>query len=650
MRIICSPVLADADSEAIEEGYRARSDEEIASSLQDTIQGMLESATLAKPTKVLAALVAQGIIEFKIATLGDDSTGRHKRLFHDKVGVFRDDNGGDAQSDEVVFKGSMNETWAGLAMDGNLESVDVFVSWGDGREQERVQSEKEYFDKLWENKYDPVTVRDFPELPKNELVSTAEAVEWESLVDEIVEEIKVSKQESPDTGPSPRTPLPHQQDALDTWRDQGRRGVFEHATGSGKTFTALCAIREALKKDETPIIFVPSSDLLTQWRKELKTTNRDLEPKLLVCGDGHTSWREDGLLRSWTRPGSNPRIVLTTMQTAITDDFRALLDTGDHLFVVADEVHRIGSSQHQKILNFDSGPRLGLSATPRRAGDEEGTSAIMRYFEGVVEPPFTLNDAIKAGRLSPYFYHVHKTQLTPDEQEDWEHLTNKIIRKYRQLEASDNADPKSSESLKRLQIRRASIVKEARSKVDLAQQVIDHHYEPGDRWLVYCSELDQLSAVVNALHEKGRTVLEYHSKMSGDRDRTLDYFENDGGIIVSVKCLDEGVDIPNATHALILASSKNPREFIQRRGRVLRKSDNKNFAHVHDAVVLPHDTGVEAPVSNILKGELARAIKFGEDAEGAKSLADLREIAIETGIDLEEMSQSGFESDGVDNE
>jgi len=264
--------------------------------------------------------------------------------------------------------------------------------------------------------------------------------------------------------------------------------------------------------------------------------------------------------------------------------------------------------------------------------------------------PRLLSDAIGAGRLTPYFYHVHTVGLTPAEQEDWEKETKKIAEKYAQLKSKEDSDPGSSEYLKQLQIKRANIVKQAQNKIQLARQVMDRHYESNDRWLVYCADIEQLSAVSDVLRDEGYNVLEYHSKMDGDRDQTLRYFENNGGIIVSIKCLDEGIDIPNATHALILASSKNPREFIQRRGRVLRKSDNKNFAHVHDAIVLPHTTDVEASVANILEGELARAIKFGEDAVSAKSVADLREIAIEAGINYEEISKTGFEDDEVDND
>ena len=193
-------------------------------------------------------------------------------------------------------------------------------------------------------------------------------------------------------------------------------------------------------------------------------------------------------------------------------------------------------------------------------------------------------------------------------------------------------------------------MKQARNKVQLAKNVIDNHHEEGDRWLVYCSDLDQLSAVYDTLYNEGYEVLQYHSKMQGNREQTLKYFERKGGVIVSVKCLDEGIDIPNATHALILASSKNPREFIQRRGRVLRKSENKNFAHIHDAIVIPHSLREDAPVASILEGELSRAIQFGEDAVSTKSVADLKEIAIDAGIDYNQMAATGFEDDEVNND
>jgi len=646
MRIICSPVLDSEDQDAMRAGYDARTTEELTEELQSVIDSMLHDAILQKPTKVLAALVAEGVVDFKIASLDNDPAPRHKRLFHDKVGIFTQTTDSGRFGSAVAFKGSMNETWAGLAMDGNLESVDVYVSWGPKREQDRVRSEQNYFDSLWSDAYQTVNVMDFPSVAEESLMSAAEAVEWESLVDEIVEDIKRPQTGSPDAGPNPRTPLPHQREALDSWRNRGHTGILKHATGSGKTFTALCAIREALKNHKFPIIFVPNTILLSQWAEELKTTNQDLNPEILICGGGRTAWRNDGLLRGWTKAGSTPRIVLSTMQTAITDDFQSLFQDGDHILLVADEVHRIGSPEHSTILKFDAGWRLGLSATPRRYGDPEGTEKIMEYFDGIVQPPFTLTDAIEAGRLSPYFYHVHQVSLTPGEQDDWEDLTKEIRQKYAQSQVSDDDQFTGlPEYIKQLQIKRARILKKAYRKVQAAYDVLSKYYSSGDRWLVYCSDINQLKRVHSKLQDLPFRTLEYHSKMDGNRGQTLEYFEHSGGVILSIKCLDEGVDIPNATHALILASSKNPREFIQRRGRVLRKSNNKYHANIHDIIVVPYSTETEAPVTNILESEISRAIMFGEDAENPKSVGDLKQMAIDAGIDYEELAETGIEDE-----
>lgn len=645
MRIICSPAISESDRAAIDEGYRARSDTELGTHLSEQIGKMLSNPELEKPTKVLAALVAEGVIEFKIAQVGDDAGPRHNRLFHDKLGIFFDEQDGVREGDAIVFKGSMNETWAGLSADGNLESIDVFVSWGDERDKHRVESEINYFETLWSDSYDDLRVTEFPDVAEQELISAADNVEWPSLVDDIVEEIEKDRAESPDQGPNPRTPLPHQKQALEAWRERGRRGIFEHATGSGKTFTALCAIRDSLTKEEIPVIFVPSTDLLSQWKEELDRTNQDLRPSLLVCGGGNNQWRKQALLRSWTRPDSENRIVLTTIQTARTEDFQALIEDGEHLFFIGDEVHRMGSDENRNIFNLDSGPRLGLSATPRRAGDPDGTAAIMDYFDGIVQPPFTLHDAIEAGRLTPYFYHVNTVRLTEFEQDEWNEETKKIAELYARAHSGDQVNRDLLDRVDHLQIQRARIIKNATRKSQKAVDIIKEEYEPGQRWLVYCEGMDQLTSVRNNLRDNGFDALEYHSQMEGDREQTLNYFQSQGGIVVSIKCLDEGVDIPNATHALILSSSKNPREFIQRRGRVLRKSPNKAIAHIYDVLVIPNDVDTDSPVVSILESELGRAIRFGEDAENPTAIADLKSIALELGVDYKEVADEGVEDE-----
>ena len=638
MRIICSPVLSSSDIDALNLGYNSAGVERFAADACEELDRLLASPTLQKPTKVLASLVAGGVIDLRIAWVGAHTDGRVRRIFHDKVGIFSD-----VHEQQVVFKGSMNETWQGLAADGNLESIDVFASWRSDDAQ-RVADEVRYFNNLWCDDQPGVTVTPFPEVVQQELRGIAEEG-WEEYVDEICLEFEKAACLSADRGPSIRTPRPHQVAALEAWAQRGRRGILEHATGSGKTFTALCAIRDSLDRGEVPLVLVPSKILLGQWRKELKHTFNAEGLQLLSCGGGNRDW-ENQRLRLWTLDDNSdePRVVLATMQTASSQKFRQLLRDGPHLFVVADEVHRTGSPHHLQLLGIASGPRLGLSATPRRSGDPEGTAALMNYFEGIVPPPFTLQDAIAARTLARYSYRPHQVPLNTDEQDQWDRLTARIRQR---LAISSNEDSTQiDEATRHLFIQRARVAKKATAKAPLAAKVLLQHFEPGQHWLVYCEDQEQLRTVHSTVEEAGLSdVYEYHSAMDGDPESTLRLFEHSGGVIVSIRCLDEGVDIPASSHALILASSRNPREFIQRRGRVLRTAPGKSIAHIHDAIVLPLGMDQDVPIGSMVRGELARAIEFGQHALNPDGIVKLKAIAVRYGLEWQELVEEGIEVD-----
>jgi superfamily II DNA or RNA helicase len=337
--------------------------------------------------------------------------------------------------------------------------------------------------------------------------------------------------------------------------------------------------------------------------------------------------------------------VLATVQTARTDAFRRRLASGEHLFLVADEVHRLGSPANQVLLdNALFGARLGLSATPERAGDAHGTAAILGFFGGVLEPRYTLADAVRDGVLTRYFYRPHTVLLTEHEAADWHRLSQKIAR----LRAQLGVNTEDEAGLDHLLFERARIVKKAAGKVDLAVRVIAETYERGQRWIIYCDDQSQLGQVVDALAANNYTAMPYHAAMEGDRDETLRWLDLYGGIVTAIKCLDEGVDIPSVTHALILASSKNPREFVQRRGRVLRRAPGKALAFVHDAIVVPPrrvDDDEDTQPDPITAGELARAIEFAQSADNPASSADLAGIAIDAGIKWETLTGSGIEED-----
>ncbi|ALS28818.1 DEAD-like helicases superfamily protein [Paenibacillus sp. 32O-W] len=644
MRIICSPYIVEADQTAISEGYNARSSEVIVEALIKEINGLFEDTYLSKPTRALACLVALDVIDIKIAILESDAAPEVKRLFHDKVGIFQD-----AAMNCVGFRGSMNETFKGLSSDGNIESIDVFPNWLEGRDKKRVENAIKYFNELWENNIKSINVFDFPKAAKDLFTKYASTDKWQELVEEVKEQIDLGKKWTAERKNGGRIPRPHQIQALENWEHNGRRGIFEHATGSGKTYTAMCAIRQAIDRNEIPLVLVPSTELLTQWKKELTEVFSDIDVTFLICGDGNNSWKKMGHLSAWTqRSVTKKKIIIATMDTAASDQFLNGVEQGEHLFMVADEVHRLGSPFRRRVFRINTGARLGLSATPRRFGDEEGTNAIFSYFGGIIPPPFTLKDAISSEVLTKYFYYPHEIKLSNNEQKDWDAITEELSRYIVTnmkpgLEIQNLMD---DTRVKTLLIQRARIIKNAAAKVELVLHVLKQHFLKGQRWIVYCDNRGQLGEVLTLLLNNGFDAYEYHSDMEGDKEATLRYFAINGGVLVSIKCLDEGVDIPATTHALIIASSKNPREFIQRRGRILRRAEKKPFAYLHDAIVTPNrvDEGDLKQLS-IIEAELARAIQFGEWAENPSCITKLRNVAIDFNIDFVRSVTGGYEDE-----
>ena len=645
MRIICSPHIVDKDKAAIDEGYRAKSEEELRIALEEEIKALLQDDYLSKPYRALACFISMGNVEIKFAFDQNPSNPEIRRLFHDKVGIFCDLKGY-----KVGFRGSMNETYKGLSSDGNLESIDVFPDWLGDRDKNRVDQAVNYFEELWNNTVKGVSVTEFPEIPKGLLTQFSKDDKWEDLVEEIRIQNDQNREWSAEKGVNRRDPKPHQLNALETWKSNHYHGILEHATGSGKTFTALCAIRHLIEKGYTPLVLVPSVELLNQWSLEIKESfKEDKSIHLYPCGDKFDLWKKEGNLYAWSSKNIEASvIIISTLDTAATDEFLSSLNQGDHIFLVADEVHRLGSRFRRKVLNIRSGASLGLSATPQRFGDPEGTSIIFDYFKGLIPPPFTLKDAIETGVLSRYFYYPYEVGLEPEEQERWDSLTIKIkslIAKMKRKNVEFSELLKVNK-LKFLLIQRARIVKNARGKVRVAKEIVEENFERGQRWLIYCDNQVQLNEVMDSIKNIGLDCFEYHSNMVGDRFSTLRYFSLNGGIVVSIKCLDEGVDIPEADHALILASSKNPREFIQRRGRILRKSEGKDFAYLFDTIVTPYEEEEGILKNNsILEGELARAIQFGGWAMNPSCITKLKNIAIKYDVDINLASKEGEEDD-----
>lgn len=629
IRLICSPALDAQDAKSIEESYDAREDGS-ESRLEEQIEQLFASEETAYRTRILATLVEAGSMDIRLAI-----RPRAFGLYHEKIGIFHD-----ALGQQVSFIGSANETWNGWHSRGNFESIEVFCNWKGAIEAERVERHSDYFEQLWENRVPDIEIVPFPDAAKRKLVQYA--------LPGGLNEVDPRFFDAPDvmeTATKKREPLPHQLSAIVKWKAQGSRGVFEHATGSGKTFTALLAIKEHNIKGLPALILVPSRLLLEQWATEIKEEIPNVV--MLLAGAGKNRWKTGNKLRSLTDPSPElgPRVVLATMQTAATDTFLESLSQGDHLMFVADEVHQIGSIFNSRALAIRSGPRLGLSATPRRYGDPEGTARIFDYFGPVIPPPITLQDAIAAGRLVEYEYFPHPVRLTAMEADEWRALSKAISREIAKQKNDEKGAKPLSNKARMLLIRRARIAKKAAGKARLAAEILRTYYHKGERWLIYCEDNDQLREIKNAIEATGLSASEYHSAMNGDKAGTLKWFREFGGILVSIRCLDEGVDIPAISHALILASSQNPRQFIQRRGRVLRKSPGKQLAVIHDAIVVPVSLVDEPEQLSLLKAEFIRAIEFAGSAINRSAGAELRSIAAAMGLDSEEAYTDAIEEE-----
>lgn len=423
IQMICSPHLSPDDIDRIADGY-ARREELIAQRTIADVERLLGDEATARHAKLLATLIAVGALDLKLATRAD-----RKGLYHEKIGIF-----GDALGNQVSFVGSANETWSAWHRDGNFESIEVFCSWRDPLERDRTRKHESHFDALWSGNDPDVVVDAFPEVALDALRMVAfaslDAAEASALPSTVKR----------------REPLPHQEQAINGWHAQDCRGIFEHATGSGKTFTALIALKAHCAQDLPALVLVPSRLLLEQWADEI----RDELPEcaLLMAGGGHARWRATGRLKAMSGADTalGPRIILATMQTACSPDFGNRLVAGKHLLLVADEVHQIGSPQNSGILHLDAGKRLGLSATPVRYGDPEGTQRIFDYFGGIVPPPITLIDAIRAGRLVEYEYFPHTIHLTAEEADAWRKISEEISREVVRSKIDDQGNRKLSPS------------------------------------------------------------------------------------------------------------------------------------------------------------------------------------------------------------
>jgi DNA phosphorothioation system restriction enzyme len=441
---------------------------------------------------------------------------------------------------------------------------------------------------------------------------------------------------------SPRCPVmpaslqlrPYQYQAIRNWFANNGRGTLKMATGSGKTITALAITCELYKQINLQVLLVvcPYRHLVTQWARECEKFN--LHP-ILAFENVHT-WQNQLSTQLYNiRSGSQQFLtVITTNSTLINESFQSQLKyLPERTLIIGDEAHNLGAPKLEESLPRTVGLRLALSATPERYFDEDGTQSLFDYFGAVIKPEFTLKDAIDQGALVHYLYYPILVELTEAESIKYSKITSKIGRAllYRDKENSNFDSIEGSEDITHLLMQRARLIGAAENKLNALRNLMKMRRET-THTLFYCSDgspepgarsnLHQLNSVSKILGvELNYRVSTYTAQTSlSERENLRRQFES-GELqgLVAIRCLDEGVDIPAIKTAVILSSSGNPRQFIQRRGRVLRPHLGKDRATIFDMIVVPPDLDRKTleVERNLLKKELRRFVEFADLADNA---------------------------------
>ena len=418
------------------------------------------------------------------------------------------------------------------------------------------------------------------------------------------------------------------------------------ATGTGKTYTALGALSslsKALNDDLAVIIVVPYQHLVEQWVEDINNFN--VQPIKAYSYSGN-KWRKEfqEALNLYNRGIVKNFCVVATIVTFISDDFQKIINEFTRNFCfVADEAHNFGAQKTRNILPLKARYRIGLSATIERYGDEDGTEALRKFF-GKTSIKFTLKDAIINGFLTKYYYKPVINYLSQDEYDEYEELTKKVTK----LGKSSHEEFESSDYLKMLLIKRARIISGCKDKIKNIAQLMEEHKKE-NYMLVYCgtnkyessitdceSDIKQIELITKRISDIGLRVRKFTSFEDRNEREEIKAMFSTGfqiQVITAIKCLDEGVNIPNIRKAFILASSTNPKEYVQRRGRVLRKAPGKKFAEIFDFITLPRklnevkyiDSSTKKCDMTLIKKEIDRMREFAEAAENTNAVDDIIE-------------------------
>lgn len=643
MRVVMNHILSKEDKEVIENGQKHLIEDFEDNILYD-IKKLIE--TLSKEDEQFFRCLSYLISVDRIKFLATVST--KGGLGHDKYGIFKDEKG-----NKVAFIGSANFSQSALELNG--ETITVFSSPNDDN---RIAEYQTLFDQSWENdtphlihipiEHVKTFIREkFPEAPLTNLIEEGinlrESIGMDNDVPQkyykpiskrILDKIELKEQE-------PRFPFPEERkiqiDAYNAWIGNGKKGMFAMATGSGKTVTAFNCIRKQYKENGyyKAIIVVPTQALAIQWEHEAKSFNF----QNIVSTHSDKDWK-NVLSRYITRSlldSTKSIILITTYATFNRNDIQSFLKKvrGAETFIyVADEAHNIGSQNSLKHLPEMINWRIGLSATPERIYDDLGTEKLYEFFDS--KPPkytyrYTMKQAIEEGILCHYDYYPIFIELTSSEMEEYERISDQL-RKY-----IDADTGKYKPNAERLLLKRKRIIHKAENKKiaisDLLEELkqkqkldytfvfVPEGYEPdysiNDSYNIDQDDIHIIDEYAQMFKEHGYSYHKYISGLDDAPSILQNFADGDIQILLSMKCLDEGVDIPRAEHAIFCSSTGNPRQFVQRRGRVLRKCKGKEKARIWDLIVTPPNILDESNKieRNLFFNEVKRIVNFAALAD-----------------------------------
>ena len=645
LRLLVSPVLSASDQEAIQLGSGTKL-EVLAEAIEAafTDETALASA-LAEHTKhCFAYLLATRRLLMKIVMVRD-------AIFHLKEWIFRSGH------DLAILSGSANFT--GQALLGNVERLNLHRSWRGGDSETVCRDVLDEFEAYWSNSKPHAIAVDLPIALRAGLVESYDTTRPPTEADYRKALDLEGKLHRGGPGSSVRVafkrkgfaPPPdlvwetgrysHQATAVLWWEGAGRNGILAMATGSGKTITALlCAWRlwRELRRLAV-VVAAPTRPLIAQWASECRDFG--LVPYIASRHERRRRLREiDERLQRIALGVGDIEAVIVTNDFLNDAEFRNLIESYEGpMMLIADEVHNLGAGAFLVAPALEVTYRLGLSATPDRQYDPEGSTRLTEYF-GEVVFEFGLADAIGVC-LVPYDYHIHPVGLAYAEVDKYRQLSDQI----RRLARAAGHDPsvEQDERLQLLRNRRRLILETAAGKLDTLKELLVQGSRHSVRHtLIYATDKDpnQLHAVNDIVRSLGLRFHQITASETGNGklvEAVLDAFR-DGSlhVLTAKRVLDEGLDVPEISTAIILASTTVERQWVQRRGRVLRTCSTigKKYATIHDFLVLPpHDEPRDDDVKRLIGGELARCDEFARLARNRASRGGPRDILQDVRLD-----------------